>query len=68
MASRKQIPVWSLADVGIDPDSVGEEAATIEVTKFYKPVFDGNCEFIEGESLEEAAGTLALRLREDKII
>lgn len=68
MASRKQIPVWGVADVGIDPASVGKEAATFEVTKFYKPVFDGNCEFIEGESLEEAAGALALRLREDKII
>ena len=68
MASRKQIPVWGVEDIGIDPALVGKGAATFEVTKFYKPVFDGNCEFIEGESLEEAAGALALRLREDKII
>ena len=68
MASRKQIPVWGAAEVGIDPASVGKGAATFEVTRLYKPVFDGNCEFIEGESLEEAASALALRLREDKII
>ncbi len=68
MASRKQIPIWGASDLGIDPASVGKAAATFEVTRFYKPVFDGNCEFIEGESLEDAAGALALRLREDKII
>jgi len=68
MASRKQIPVWGAEDIGIDRGLVGKEAATFEVTKLYQPVFDGNCEFIEGESLEEAAGALALRLREDKII
>jgi len=68
MASRKQIPVWSAADVGVDPASVGAGAATLELTKLYKPVFSGTCEFIEGETLEEAAEKLALRLREDKII
>ncbi len=68
MASRKQIPVWGAEDIGIDRCLVGKEATTFEITKLYQPVFDGNCEFIEGESLEEAAGVLALRLREDKII
>ncbi len=68
MASRKQIPVWGAEEVGIDRSLVGKEAATFEVTRLYQPVFDGNCEFIEGESPEEAAAALALRLREDKII
>ncbi len=68
MASRKQIPVWGAADLDVDSALIGKGAATFEETRLYQPVFDGNCEFIEGESLEEAASALALRLREDKII
>ncbi|MEE9275036.1 MAG: electron transfer flavoprotein subunit beta/FixA family protein [bacterium] len=68
MASRKEIPVWGAAETGVDPAEVGAGAATLELTRLYKPVFTGQCEFIEGESLEEAAENLALRLREEKII
>ena len=67
-ASRKQIPLWKAADLGVDAGSVGAGAATLELTKLYKPVFTGQCEFITGETLEEAAENLALRLRADKII
>ena len=67
-ASRKQIPVWGAADLGISPDVVGAGAVQMEVTKFFKPVFTGSCEIIEGETLEEAGEKLALRLREDKIL
>lgn len=68
MASRKEIPVWGPEDIGIDASSVGAGAATIELTKLYKPDYSSQCEFIEADSLEEAAEKLANRLREDKII
>ncbi|MFQ5914365.1 MAG: electron transfer flavoprotein subunit beta/FixA family protein [Nitrospinota bacterium] len=67
-ATRKQIPVWSAGDVGVDPVEVGAGAARLELTKLYKPVFAGGCEFIQGETLGEKAENLALRLREDKIL
>jgi electron transfer flavoprotein beta subunit len=68
MASRKQIPVWGAGDVGVDATSVGAAGATLELTKLFKPDLSGNCEFIEADSLEEAADKLGDRLREDKII
>ncbi len=68
MASRKQIPVWGAGDIGVDTSQVGAGAATLELTKLYKPDYSTLCEFIEADSLEEAAEKLATRLREDKII
>ncbi|MEE9241309.1 MAG: electron transfer flavoprotein subunit beta/FixA family protein, partial [bacterium] len=68
MASRKEIPIWGIEDIGVDPSSVGSSASTLELTKLYKPDFNSQCEFIEADSLEEAAEKLANRLREDKII
>ncbi len=68
MASRKQIPVWPAEDLGLDPSTVGAGAATLELTRLFKPDLGTQCEFIEGETLEEAADKLGDRLREDKII
>ena len=67
-ASRKQVPVWSAADVGMDPAEVGAAAAGLKLTRLYKPDFTGGCEFIEGDTPEDRAGNLALRLREEKIL
>ena len=67
-ASRKQIPVWGAADIGVDPALVGTGAEMLELIRLYIPVFAGNCEIIEGETVEDAAEKLALRLREDKVI
>lgn len=68
MASRKEIPIWGAADIGVSADEVGAGAVQMEVTKLFKPVFTGSCEIIEGETLEEAGEKLALRLREAKIL
>jgi electron transfer flavoprotein alpha/beta subunit len=68
MASRKQIPIWAAGDIGVDAATVGAGAATLELTRLYKPDLSTQCEFIEADSLEEAADKLGDRLREDKII
>jgi electron transfer flavoprotein beta subunit len=68
MASRKQIPVWAAGDIGVDAATVGAGAATLELTRLYKPDLSTQCEFIEADSLEEAADKLGDRLREDKVI
>ena len=68
MASRKQIPIWGTDEVGVDAAMVGAAGLTLELTRLYKPDLSGNCEFIEADSLEEAADKLGDRLREDKII
>lgn len=66
MASfRRQPIVWSLKDLGL-PEEYLRKRTT--VMRLYQPIRDGICEFVEGESLEEAARSLALRVREQKIL
>jgi electron transfer flavoprotein beta subunit len=67
-AGKKQIPTWDLAEVGVDTAQVGSAGALTTVAKLYIPIFDSDCEFIEGDTPEEMGEKLALRLRELKII
>jgi electron transfer flavoprotein beta subunit len=64
-ASRAEIPVWTLADLG---DSISTKAAVTWPEVFSPPVIDTQCEFIEGESAEQVAKKLAERLLEEKVI
>jgi electron transfer flavoprotein beta subunit len=66
MAAKKIEPViWKPADIGIDMAQVGRR---IDVARMYQPVYEGRCEFVEGESPEEAGATLAAKLREVKVL
>ncbi len=67
-ASRQTVTTWKAEDLGLDMSEVGEAGSAFELTRLYIPKHEGKCEIIEGESLEEAAEKLALRLREQKII
>ncbi len=67
-AGKKQVPVWDAAALGVDAAQVGNAGALTRVSKLYVPSFDGDCEFIAGETPEEMGANLALRLRELKII
>jgi electron transfer flavoprotein beta subunit len=60
MAAKKIEPVvWKLADIGIDPAS-----RRVRLERLFQPVTGGKCEFITGDTPEEAAANLALKLRE----
>ena len=64
-AARKQVQVWTLADLGLSADQVQPRLKT---ERLYIPVKQSNVEIIEGETVEEQAANLARRLREAKII
>ncbi len=69
MAAKKVEPtVWKPADIGIEPATVGAAGRKAKMEKLYQPVQEGKCEFIEGESIEEAGVNLALKLREQKLL
>jgi electron transfer flavoprotein beta subunit len=68
MAARKQVTVWSAADLGLDAAQVGAAGARTELERLYVPVKEVQCEFMEGESPQELAANLARRLREAKLI
>jgi electron transfer flavoprotein beta subunit len=65
-AMRKKIPVWSAADLGLDPAEF--KKTRIEMEELYIPERDVRCEFIEGESGEEKAQLLIQRLKELQVI
>ena len=60
-AAKKQVTNWSSADVT-------PAQARSQMLKIYVPVHEGKCEFIEGETVEEAGANLAAKLREAKLI
>jgi electron transfer flavoprotein beta subunit len=62
MAARKEVKVWTTADLGVSPQNrVNLEALFIPETKV-------ETEVIEGETAQEKAQKLAQRLREAKLI
>jgi electron transfer flavoprotein beta subunit len=67
-AARKQVTVWTAADLGLSPDQVGASGARLNLEALYVPQVDSNCEFIEGETPAEMAANLARSLREAKLI
>jgi electron transfer flavoprotein beta subunit len=67
-AAKKQVPTWNAQDIGADPSKLGASGARTKLLKLFVPVKEAKCEIIEGESPEEAAANLALKLREAKLI
>jgi electron transfer flavoprotein beta subunit len=69
MAAKKVEPVvWKPADIGIDPAQIGAAGRKTRLLKLFQPVREGKCEFIGGETPEEAGTNLAVKLREAKLL
>ncbi|HSB79304.1 MAG TPA: electron transfer flavoprotein subunit beta/FixA family protein [Candidatus Methylomirabilis sp.] len=68
LAAKKQVPVWKASDLTLDGGTVGAEAARMEMQDLTIPQRESRCEFVEGETPQERAERLALRLRELKVI
>jgi electron transfer flavoprotein beta subunit len=64
-AARKEITIWKAADLGLDPAEFSPKTTLVDL---YVPVYEGQCEIIEGENAADAGEKLALKLREAKII
>ncbi|HEX5139498.1 MAG TPA: electron transfer flavoprotein subunit beta/FixA family protein [Dehalococcoidia bacterium] len=67
-AARKQVTVWTAADLGLSPDAVGKAGARLSLEKLYIPQVESKVEFIDGDSPSEQAASLARKLREAKLI
>ena len=69
MAAKKIEPeIWKPADIGVEPAQVGAAGQRAKTLKLFQPVREGKCEVIEGDTPEEAAANLALKLREAKVL
>jgi electron transfer flavoprotein alpha/beta subunit len=67
-AARKQVTVWAASDLGLDAGQVGKQGVRLNLDRLFIPVVESKCEFIEGETPEEAANALAQKLRETKLV
>jgi electron transfer flavoprotein beta subunit len=67
-ASRKEVPVWDTSAIDADPALIGGNAARKELVKLYIPRRERQCEFVEGETTEEAAEKLAEKLLKTGLI
>jgi electron transfer flavoprotein beta subunit len=65
LAARKQVTVWTAADLGLTEDDM---RSPLKLERLYVPVKESHVEIIEGDTVEEQAETLARRLREAKLI
>jgi len=69
MAAKKIEPiVWKPADIGVEPSQVGAAGQRAKMHKLFQPVHEGECDLAEGDTPEEAAVNLALKLREAKVL
>ena len=67
-AVRKEIPVWTNQDINADPSLIGANAEGSQLLSLTIPERERECEIIGGETLEEAAGNLAAKLRAAGVI
>ncbi|MBI3949832.1 MAG: electron transfer flavoprotein subunit beta/FixA family protein [Acidobacteria bacterium] len=68
MAFRKQIPTWSLKDLGLDMNSVLGPNAKLELKDIYVPVSNKSCEMIEAETGPEKAAQLVDKLVQLRVL
>ncbi|MFA5308074.1 MAG: electron transfer flavoprotein subunit beta/FixA family protein [Dehalococcoidales bacterium] len=69
MTAKKIEPlVWKPADIGIAPAEAGASGRKTALRKLFQPVHEGQCEIAAGDTPEEMAANLAVRLREAKVL
>ena len=52
----------------MDPAKIGAKGRRTKTVKLFQPVREGKCEIITGENDEDAAGNLAKKLVEVKLL
>jgi electron transfer flavoprotein beta subunit len=68
-AAKMEYPLWTLEDIGADPDQVGTSGSGVRwPTIFEPPVREGEAEIIEAETADEKARLLAEKLLAEKVI
>lgn len=67
-AKRKEPIVWKPTDIGTDTAKIGAAGRRSKMLKLFQPVREGKVELITGENEEDAAGNLAKKLVEAKLL
>lgn len=67
-AKRKEPIIWKPTDIGADTAKIGATGRRMKMLKLFQPVREGKVELITGENEEDAAGNLAKKLVEAKLL
>jgi electron transfer flavoprotein beta subunit len=68
LAAKKTVQVWGAGDLGLDGSATGVANRAMPLEALYVPKVESNVEIIEGDTPEEKAHNLALKLRAAKLI
>ncbi|RPJ49216.1 MAG: electron transfer flavoprotein subunit beta/FixA family protein [Candidatus Latescibacterota bacterium] len=66
-AAKREVPVWTAADLGLDPASVGASGSPTRVRKLSPPPPPGAVEMLSGEP-EATAAALVAKIMDAKIL
>lgn len=68
-AAKMEYPVWTLAEIGAEPDRVGASGSGVRWPEvFTPPVREGEAEIVEGETVEQSARLLVEKLLAEKVV
>ncbi len=64
MSFRQPLTKWTLEEIGVDVTAARNGNSYYEVVDLFIPVKETNCEFVDGDTLEEKVGKFAQRIIE----
>jgi electron transfer flavoprotein beta subunit len=67
-AARKTVTTWKVADLELDPSTVGAAGSRLKLERLFIPESGGQVELMEGDTPEEQAKALIARLRDEKVL
>ncbi|QDR79015.1 electron transfer flavoprotein subunit beta/FixA family protein [Sporomusa termitida] len=67
-ANRRQIPVWTAAELTVDPQRLGLKGSPTQVRRIFTPPQRVQGELIQADTAREAAGMLINKLVEAKLV
>lgn len=67
-ANRAEIPVWTAADITVDPDKIGLKGSPTQVSRIFTPESRTQGEMIQADSARDAANILIQKLQGMKVI
>ncbi|MBX3440308.1 MAG: electron transfer flavoprotein subunit beta/FixA family protein, partial [Planctomycetaceae bacterium] len=62
MSHRKPLTTWNLSDLGIPADELAAASNAVEVVELFIPEKKSECEFIDGETLDDKLNKFAARV------
>jgi electron transfer flavoprotein beta subunit len=67
-AKKKEVPVRTAQDIGVDPNMIGPAAVRTKIVNLSVSVQEAKCEYVTGETPEQAGVNLAVKLKAGKLI